>query len=130
MLSIAFTATAAISSSLSRVIFAEALLRRDLIVIDGLGYLPSSQGGAHDIVPVFSRLEFVPAVGLALSGGLSDGARRGAIDVVERLILLRVDCGREVPSRSDEHCPASPAYLVVIRATYRPITFTSSIVAS
>lgn len=53
MLSIAFTATAAISASLSRVTFAEALLRHDLIVIDGLGYLPFSQGGAHDVAPVF-----------------------------------------------------------------------------
>ena len=82
------------------------------------------------LAPFFSSLEFVPAAGLALPGGLSGGGRRGAIDVVERLSRLRVDRGREVPSRSDEHCPASPAYLVVIRATYRPITFTSSIVAS
>jgi len=57
--------------------------------------------------PFFSSLEFVPAVGLALSGGLSGGDRRGAIAVVERLSLLRVDSGREVPSRADEHYPAS-----------------------
>jgi len=70
MQSFAFTATAAISASLSRVTFAEALLRHDLIVIDGMGYLPFSQAGAHDVAPSlysvlssFGRLDWPSRVG-------------------------------------------------------------------